>query len=257
MVRFLFNFSHIEVIYFSLGTTLPALFFPILKMVTLSYGNLNVTFVLAGVNVLVYVVVYYMNNAYIQHYIYCADDIADQTETVRRIAMDRYQKTTFKEFRRVALILSSPLTIVFLNETLICTIGRLFSLYYPYDDTDISDTVIGMIQFTAQALGILSIAFDVLRIRHHSMIKLTFSYLLCLVYAFMNIADLSMLKNKTIWPSGLLLVSVVIGNTQASIYTEGTLIGDEKTKKIAGVIMFMAHGFGFVYSRVLSEVIFL
>ena len=184
-------------------------------MLTLSYGNLNVTFVLAGVNVLVYVVVYYMNNAYIQLYIYCADDIADQRETVRRIAIYRYQKTTFKEFRWVALILSSPLTIVFLNETLICTICRHFSLYYPYEDTDMSDTVIGMIQFTAQDLGILSIAFGVLRIRYHSMIKLTLSYLLCLIYGFMNIADLSMLKNKTIWLSGLLLVSVVIGNTQA------------------------------------------
>lgn len=239
------------------GSTLPAILFPVLRFVSLSTKKFYLTSILAGINVTIYLAVYKINTSYISNYIYCADDIADQTETIKRIAMDKYQKISFKGFRKVASILAFPIIMVFLNEALKGPIAKIFTIYYPFEDVRKSGSISRFIQNTGQAVGFLSVHFPSFRNKSHTPYKIGFNFALCLVFAALNLANWQFLeKQALVWPPGLLLFSIILGNTHASIYNEGTLIGDEKTKKIAGVLIYMAHSFGFLYSRLLTEFAF-
>lgn len=256
-VRFMFHFSHIEVVCYLVGVNFPQLVYALLL-----YGHHLWGYPYGGKTYLIsnsvaYLLILRTVWLYVRRYIDGPDDLTEQTETIKAIAKERPQAAGWQSYFKLFHQLSYPLALVFANEAITSTTTRLFLLAYPFADLETRGCCIRAFFYGFGGLGCLASLSG--RLRSHGSLpaKVACNVVLLVGLAAGNVADRPWFSHPAAWQAALAAFGFLSGNVLASAIDLTMGMVDHRKKKQAGFLVFATQCAGFAFSNLFQDLAFL
>lgn len=256
-VRYLFNFSHKDIIAFLAGVTVMPAIIALLKLAMVRLDWFRSPLILPLFNIGVYLVSYRQVHAYLKKYILCSDDIEGKTEPFRRMIDDRVSNASLQVYSKVSLIILFPMLVAFITEGIVQTGLRLFMLLHVFKSADEKKCTICVIFYFAKLAGIITTAIGWMRKTNVMLVVMILQLALLALLSSNNLRDKRLfMDHSASWTAWIIAFGLLSGSNLSAAFIEGMNLIDDRAKRTAGLLMFLSTTLGLVYSQVLSHVSF-